>query len=290
MRHAFAHRRRLALIAGEVQLSPCESQPHPGAGAHVTLAVRNEKAGREAADEITAKTGNGDVHVASLELADRASVAAFVDAWDGPLDILVNNAGVMNLPTLQLSSEGWELQFATNHLGHFALTAGLHDALAAAGGAPVVSVGSGGHHASPVVFDDINFERRPYDGWSAYGQSKTANILMALEAGRRWANDGILVNSLHPGSIRTNLHRHIEMTPEIQAVFDAADWKTDEQGAATSVLLAASPVIDGISGRYFEDCNEAVVSQSPDKGVAPHALDEDAAARLWDLSLQATRV
>ncbi|WP_433519159.1 SDR family NAD(P)-dependent oxidoreductase [Nonomuraea sp. CA-143628] len=254
------------------------------AGADVTLAVRNMDAGREAAEEITAKTGNTNVHVARLDLADRASIAAFADAWQGPLHILVNNAGIMALPTRRLSPEGWELQFATNHLGHFALTLGLHDALAAARGARVVNVSSATHHVSPVVLEDIHFQNRPYDPWSAYAQSKTANVLMAVEGARRWAGDAILVNAIHPGAIlETGLVRHVEMTPELQARIDSTEWKTVGQGAATSVFVASSPLVDGVTGRYFGDCEEAEVTDDL-QGVAPHALDESDAERLWAVS------
>jgi NAD(P)-dependent dehydrogenase (short-subunit alcohol dehydrogenase family) len=260
------------------------------AGAQVTIAVRNLEAGRQAADEIAAKAGRSAVTVAHLELTDRSSVEAFVHGWRGSLDILVNNAGIMALPELHRTPEGWELQFATNHVGHFRLSLGLHDALAAAGDARIVSVSSNAHRRSPIVFDDIQFDRRPYEAWSAYGQSKTANVLFAVEAAKRWASDGIITNALMPGGIRTGLQRYQEtaMTPEIQAIFDSYEWKTVEQGAATSVLLAASPLVAAVTGRYFEDCNEAIVTTDPaaDHGVRPHALDPEDAARLWDASLQ----
>ncbi|MET7849683.1 SDR family NAD(P)-dependent oxidoreductase [Streptomyces avermitilis] len=260
------------------------------AGAEVTLAVRNVEAGNRVAQEITAKTGNPKVTAAPLELTDRASVASFTDAWQGPLHMLVNNAGIMALPELHRTPEGWELQFATNHLGHFDLTLGLHDALAAAGGARIVSLSSSGHLFSPVVFDDIHFERRPYEEWTAYGQSKTGNVLLAVGAAKRWADDGITANAVMPGGIRTGLQRHQQdnMTPEAEEAFANFNWKTVEEGAATSVLVAASPLLEGVTGRYFEDCNEAELNTDPnpyaDSGVRPYALDADNAQRLWDLS------
>ncbi|MBO3680197.1 SDR family NAD(P)-dependent oxidoreductase [Streptomyces sp. NEAU-YJ-81] len=259
------------------------------AGADVTLAVRNVEAGHRVAQEIAAKTGNSKVTAAPLELTDRASVASFTDAWRGPLHILVNNAGIMALPELHRTTEGWELQFATNHLGHFNLTLGLHDALAAAGGARIVSLSSSGHLFSPVVFDDIHFERRPYEEWAAYGQSKTGNVLLAVGAAKRWADDGITANAVMPGGIRTGLQRHQEgnTTPEVEEAFANFTWKTVEEGAATSVLVAASPLLEGVTGRYFEDCNEAELNTDPnpyaDSGVRPYALDTDNAERLWDL-------
>jgi len=264
------------------------------AGAAVTLAVRNTEAGERVAAEIREGTGNGAVTVGAVDLSDLSSVGAFVAAWSGPLDILVNNAGVMAIQELTLSASGHEMQFATNHLGHFALALGLHDSLAAATSARIVSVSSGGHLRSPVVFDDIDYAFRDYDPFGAYGQSKTANVLFAVEATRRWAPEGIFVNALMPGGIATPLQRHLPAHYAEQALeaFRAAgtDFKSVEQGAATSVLLAASPLLDGIGGRYFEDCNEAVVVNrrgGPGRGgVAPYALDPANAERLWELSLK----
>jgi len=255
-----------------------------GAGADVTLAVRDLDAGEAVAAEIGAR-------VAPLELTDRASIAAFVAAWDGPLHLLINNAGVMALPELQLSPEGWEMQFATNHMGHFELALGLHDALAAADGARIVSVSSSGHLRSPIVWDDIHFAFRQYDPWLAYGQSKTANVLFAVEATRRWAADRITANALMPGGIMTNLQRHVsEEAMQRLRGSSSLRFKTPEQGAATSVLVATSPALEGVGGRYFEDCAEApVVDRRPEGGsggVARYALDPVGADRLWDRSLR----
>jgi NAD(P)-dependent dehydrogenase (short-subunit alcohol dehydrogenase family) len=258
------------------------------AGAEVTLAVRDTTAGNRVAADI-----GGRVGVGVLDLSDLASISAFTDAWRGPLHILVNNAGVMAIQELTMSASGHEMQFATNHLGHFALAVGLYDALAAAGGARIVSVSSAGHLRSPVVFDDIDFAFRDYDPLGAYGQSKTANVLFAVEATRRWSAEGIVANALMPGGIATPLQRHLptEYAEQALKAFRAggSDFKTVEQGAATSTLLAASPLLDGIGGRYFENCNEARIVDrrgGPGTGgVAPYALDPSNAERLWDLSL-----
>ncbi|MEA2448511.1 MAG: hypothetical protein QOG63_443 [Thermoleophilaceae bacterium] len=256
-----------------------------GSGAEVTLAVRDVEAGERTAKDISATTGNRDLHVAPLDLADRRSIAAFVAAWDGPLHVLVNNAGVMAIQELTRTPAGWETQFATNHLGHFELALGLHDALAAAGSARIVSVSSAAHLVSPVLFDDIHFKSRPYEPMPAYGQSKTANVLFAVGATARWAGDGITANALMPGAIATNLQRHMEP--------DGADsgtrMKTVQQGAATSVLVATSPLLEGVGGRYFEDCNEAEVVadvSEATRGVAAYALDPANADRLWDESIR----
>jgi NAD(P)-dependent dehydrogenase (short-subunit alcohol dehydrogenase family) len=259
------------------------------AGARVTLAVRDLAAGNRVAADLTVTTGNRHVRVAPLDLADQRSVAAFVSAWTEPLHILVNNAGIMATP-LTRTAEGWELQFATNHLGHFALALGLRARLAAAGGARIVAVSSVGHVNANVDFDDIHFHRREYDPWQAYGQSKTANVLFAVEAATRWAGDGIAANALNPGRITgTNLSRHGGTLASAPASFDPTStdvsWKDIEQGAATSVLLAGSPLVEGVTGRYFEDCQEAVAHRpGVRRGVAGYALDPEAAARLWRLS------
>jgi NAD(P)-dependent dehydrogenase (short-subunit alcohol dehydrogenase family) len=188
------------------------------------------------------------------------------------------------------------MQFATNHLGHFALATGLHQWLAAANGARVVSVASIGHLYSPVVFDDLHYRFRPYDQWTSYGQSKSAIVLFAVGAAVRWADDGIAGNALMPGNVAsTALVRHM-------GAEDLEDFgqrttvvlppeKTIEQGAATSVLLAASPDVEGVTGRYYEDCAEATqITERADhtSGVAPYALDHDNADRLWHISNELT--
>jgi NAD(P)-dependent dehydrogenase (short-subunit alcohol dehydrogenase family) len=287
--------RRAVVTGGASGIGVETARALAGANAAVTLAVRNLEAGARTAKDITASTGNTAVMVAPLDLADQASIAAFVARWNGPLDLLVNNAGVMRLPELQLTPDGWEMQFATNHLGHFALALGLHDALAAAGTARIVSLSSRGHMRSGVIFDDISFTNRAYDPGLAYGQSKTANVLFMVEATRLWAAEGISANAVHPGAIAdTNLSRY--MSPEALAETRKSGmyaFKTVEQGAATSVLVATSPQLEGIGGRYFEDCNEApVVDADPDAtfGVAAHAVDPAAAARLWHVSTDALSV
>jgi NAD(P)-dependent dehydrogenase (short-subunit alcohol dehydrogenase family) len=268
------------------------------AGADVTLAVRDAQAGARVAAAITASAGSagGTVHVAPLDLADPASITAFTAAWTGPLHLLINNAGIM-LADQRRTAAGWELQFSVNHLGHFALAAGLHGALAAAGGARVVALSSRGHLRAPVDFDDVNFASRPFDPLLAYGQSKTANVLFAAEASSRWAGDGITANAVHPGAITgTGLSRH--MPAGLLGTVTAASrqaFKTTSQGAATTIAVATSPLLAGVTGRYFEDCNEAEVIgpevadiASRPRGVAWYALDPGNAERLWKLSDDAT--
>ncbi|MEV1331610.1 SDR family NAD(P)-dependent oxidoreductase [Micromonospora costi] len=260
------------------------------AGADVTVATRDPSK----ADGLVAEfagPGPGVVRAAALDLADLASVDAFVTAWQGPLHALVANAGIMAVPTRQLTPQGWELQLGTNYLGHFALVRGLHDNLRAAGSARVVIVSSGAHLREPFDFDDPQFARQPYEPWSAYGRSKSADILLAVGIARRWADDGITANALNPGYIHTNLQRHL--TDETLRAFGVLDeagnridlpyYKTPAQGAATSVLLAASPLVEGVTGRYFSDNQEEELADGPEPtgGVAAHAVDPAAADRLW---------
>jgi NAD(P)-dependent dehydrogenase (short-subunit alcohol dehydrogenase family) len=263
-----------------------------GAGAAVTLAVRDLTAGERVAEEIRVGTSNPAVNVGRLDLADLTSVRTFTGAFDKPLHILINNAGVMALPDRQLGTAGWEQQIATNHLGHFALATGLHRALAAAGGARIVSLSSVGHLRSPVVLDDLGYARRPYDPGEAYGQSKTANVLFAVEATRRWAADGVFANAVHPGAIAdSKLARHID--PEVLEQLRASGryrFKSLEQGAATSVLVATSPQLAGIGGLYFEHnsqaepVDDAAAAYEQGHGVARYALDPGNAQRLWEVS------
>jgi NAD(P)-dependent dehydrogenase (short-subunit alcohol dehydrogenase family) len=283
--------RRAIVTGGASGIGVETARALAGTGAEVTLAVRDTRAGARVAAEITESTDNATVRVVGLDLADRSSVAAFAADWVGPLHLLVNNAGVMACPQTY-TPEGWELQFATNHLGHFALATGLRGALAAGassvGEVRIVSVSSSGHQLSPVIFDDLHFAFRPYDPWLAYGQSKTANVLFAVEATRRWAKEGIIANALMPGAIFTNLQRHLG-DQDSGAALPPEQFKSTQQGAATSVLLATSPRLQGIGGRYFVDCNETeTVDSRTDTlaGVARYALDPANAARLWDVSEQ----
>jgi NAD(P)-dependent dehydrogenase (short-subunit alcohol dehydrogenase family) len=292
--HVRLQRRRVVVTGASSGIGVETARALASTGAEVTLAVRNLEAGRQVANEIADELppGPGELQVARLDLADPASVAEFVRAWSGPLHILVNNAGVMALPRLTRTPAGYEMQFATNHLGHFALSTGLHRWLAAANGARVVSVASIGHLFSPVVFDDLHYRFRPYDQWTSYGQSKSANVLFAVGGAQRWADDGVTVNALMPGNVATTaLARHLG-ADDLANFGQETDLalppvKTIEQGAATSVLLAVSPDVEGVTGRYYEDCAEApVVDERAGHtgGVAPYVLDQENADRLWQIS------
>ncbi|OIQ87411.1 2,3-dihydro-2,3-dihydroxybenzoate dehydrogenase [mine drainage metagenome] len=279
------------------------------AGARVIVPTRDVGRAKAALTKFAA------AEIWPMDLLDPASIDAFVQrflAEGTPLHILVNSAGIMALPELTLDGRGHELQFATNHLGHFQLTLRLWPALQAAHGARVVAVSSLGHRFSPVVFDDIDFRHRPYSPFAAYAQSKTANALFAVELDKRGMPDGIRAFAVHPGGIvETNLGKHIDpaMLRDLGAI-DAEGkaiiapergFKTPSMGAATQVWCATSPQLIDRGGVYCEDCDVSAPLAPPEGeyllgdtlgqgGVFPHAVDPVAAEKLWTLSEDLTGV
>lgn len=271
------------------------------AGAHVTIAVRKPDLGEAAVADI-ASTASGRATWDMLDLANLASVRAFIDRWaNRPLNYLVNNAGVMACPQAW-TADGFEIQFGTNHLGHFLLAVGLAPALTAGAqqtGWPsrVVAVSSGGHRRSGVDFSDPHFRIRAYERWIAYGQSKTANALFALDYDRRYKDHGIRAFSVAPGSILTPLQRHMSQEELIaRGAIDAQGrpgpgLKSPAQGAATSVWAAVGPELDGVGGFYLDDCAQAPpFSETAIRGIHPHAADPEIAARLWEMSVREVAV
>jgi len=290
---------RLAIVTGGYSGLGLEAtRALTAAGARVVVPARRPDRAKEALD------GIDRVEVDALDLADLDSVAAFADrflASDRAVDMMIDNAGVMATPEARVGP-GWETQFATNHLGHFALVNRLWPAIARGRDARVVSVSSTGHFRSPVRFDDLDWHAEPYDKWAAYGQAKTANVLFAVHLDALAAAHGVRAFALHPGGIMTPLQRHLpreEMvalgwldeqgnpTPEA-----ASRFKTPEAGAATEVWAATSPQLAGRGGLYLEDCEVAEVAGVDDesapqrRGVRAYALDPDAAARLWAVSAE----
>jgi len=253
------------------------------------------------------------VEIEPMDLLRPATIDAFADGFERsgrPLHLLVESAGIGGAP-LERDERGYESHFATNHLGHFQLTARLWPALRRAEGARLVVVSSWAHRASDIVFDDPNYEHRAYDPVTGYGQSKTANVLFALAADERGRADGIRAFSLHPGTIvGTNFSRTmpagvleaVGMIDEHgQPVLDPTKgWKSVEQGAATSVWCATSPLLDGLGGLYAQDCDVARLLDHTDPaviaaansfgpaalGVMDYAVDPTSAERLWALSEQ----
>lgn len=283
------HGRTAIVTGGSSGIGVETARALAAAGAEVTIAVRDLASGERVAADIRSGPGNRIVRVEYLDLADLGSVRAFAARWEGPLHLLVNNAGIMEAPE-QRTPAGWEMHFAVNHLGHFALADGLLPALRLADGARIVSLSSSGHGSSGIRFDDLFFDRDDYDAGLAYGQSKTANVLFALEATRRWADDGIAAAAVMPGGIWTNLQRHWD--PAVLADMKRRyPTKTVEQGAATSVYVAARAELGPGTPTYYEDCHPARIVAAIEggvHGVLPHALDPEAAERLWEVSLQLT--
>jgi NAD(P)-dependent dehydrogenase (short-subunit alcohol dehydrogenase family) len=249
------------------------------AGAHVVVPAR------DVAKATAALGGLGNVAIDELDLAVSATIDAFAARFgDRPLHLLVNNAGIMAAP-LSRDARGLESQLAVNHVGHFRLFARLLPALRRVRGARVIALSSRGHVRSAFDFEDPSFEHRPYDKMIAYGQSKTANILFAVELDRRFQRDGIRAFALHPGAILdTDLARHYD-PEELKLVIERArrigSFKTVEQGAATTIWCATSPQLDGLGGVYCENCDIASVETEGDDGVRPYAIDPARAERLW---------
>ncbi len=264
-----------------------------GAGAHVVVPARRPEAARQALGDIDG------VEVDELDLGDLASVRGFAErflATGRDADLVIGNAAIMACPETRVGP-GWEAQFATNHLGHYALVNLLWPAIARGRGR-VVAVSSAGHRRSGMRWDDVMFERG-YDKWQAYGQAKTANVLFAVHLDALAQASGVRAFAVHPGGILTPLQRHL---PKEEMV--ALGWideegnalpaslKTPEQGAATQVWAATSPQLDGMGGVYCEDCDIAEPTTEPDapSGVRPYATDPGQAARLWALSAELTGV
>ena len=285
--------RSVLVTGGSGGLGAESARALAGAGATVVLAGRDLAKTRGVAEQILDARPGAEVEVLPLSLDSLASVRACADAYlaryEG-LDVLLENAAVMACP-LRRSAEGYDLQFATNHLGHFLLAELLLPALRQAAPSRVVVVGSGAHWFAPVQFDDIRFERSDYHPWVAYGQAKSANALFALEFERRHGRDGVHAYSLHPGAIHTELGRHLTQDTNVPVPDDR--MKTLTQGASTQVYLASAPEreLEGFGGRYFEDCAPAEPREervdAMALGCAPWARDPELAAQLWELSERA---
>ena len=266
-------------------------------GARVLVPARRVEVAREALKGIV---DDGDV--IALDLADIQSVRACVASITSivnSIDILINNAGVMACPETRVG-DGWELQFAANHLGHFVLTLGLLPALKMSGNARVVVLSSTAHKISAIRWDDLHFASE-YDKWQAYGQSKTADSLFAIALDERMKDSGIRAFSVHPGGIMTPLQRHLDLEEMIAlgwldkdgqpSAMAASMFKTPSQGATTTLWAATSPQLDNMGGVYCENCDVAALQQDGPEaryvGVAPWAVDTEQAERLWTLSEKA---
>lgn len=286
---------RLAVVTGGYSGLGLETtRALVGAGAGVVVPARRPEVAREAL------AGLERVEVAELDLGHLASVQAFAEGFLASgrgVDLVVGNAGIMACPETRVGP-GWEAQLATNHLGHFALVNRLWPALVAGGGARVVSVSSAGHQRSGIRWQDPMFADGGYDKWVAYGQAKTANVLFAVHLDTAGAEHGVRAFALHPGGILTPLQRHLSTQEQVDRGWIDADgnaldpdFKTPEQGAATTVWAATSPRLDGMGGVYCEDCDIASPAvEGVFTGVKDYAIDPEQAARLWAMSAELTGV
>jgi NAD(P)-dependent dehydrogenase (short-subunit alcohol dehydrogenase family) len=252
------------------------------AGARVTLAVRDPEKGRAAAAAMP-----GDTDVRELDLANLASVRSFAAGWEGDIDLLINNAGVM-VPPLTRTADGFELQFGTNHLGHFALTNLLLDHVTGR----VVTVSSTGHRMGRIDFDDLNWERKPYKAWAAYGQSKLANLLFTSELQRRLSEAGspVIATAAHPGYAATNLQFHSQRrSMDLIGAIGNRLLAQDENGGALPTLYAA---VADVPGNSFAGPGGFMEQRGAPKlvGRSSAAKDDDVARRLWEVSEKLTGV
>jgi NAD(P)-dependent dehydrogenase (short-subunit alcohol dehydrogenase family) len=259
-------------------------------GGNVIMAVRDVPKGERAANSVRAGAAAGvTVELREVDLTSFASVRKCSDAIVNEhdrVDVIIANAGVMATPERR-TADGFELQFGTNHLGHFLLVNRLRPVLASPG--RIVNLSSGGHRFSPLEINDVNFERTPYNPWVAYGRSKTANILFSVELDRRGAGNRQRAVAVHPGMIHTELGRYMtedameQLTDAFAAGESMPEWKTIPQGAATSVWCAFVAEPNEVGGRYCEDCHVAAVTSDTSRqgGVAAYAIDPEIAAALW---------
>jgi NAD(P)-dependent dehydrogenase (short-subunit alcohol dehydrogenase family) len=265
------------------------------AGADLILGVREVSRGEAVARAIRAERAC-NVRVASLDLSDLASVMRFADQITGPVDVLIANAGVSKTPDAHLPN-GLDVRFATNHLGHFLLALRLRRPLAQRG-ARIVMLSSAAHKSNPIRLDDLQWQQRSHVDGAAYAESKSANILFAQEATRRWSADEIFANAVLPGSALTGLQRYHGEALKRRIGFINADGtvnamvKTIPQAAATTIWAATAPELKGRGGLVLEDCAEALIAgpgTHPWSGFDPSVADAEAARRLWDYSLELIR-
>jgi NAD(P)-dependent dehydrogenase (short-subunit alcohol dehydrogenase family) len=305
--------RRIVITGAATGLGRESARALAAHGASVTILARSDERAAEGVRAVQEAVPGAQVDAGAVDLGDLASIRAFAErfvAERGAIDVLINNAGVMACP-FGRTVDGFETQFGTNHLGHFVLTALLWPLLQAGDAPRVVTLSSAAHSRADVDLEDPNFERTPYSAWVAYGQSKTANALFARELAHR-AGGGVLSYSVHPGGIMTDLGRHLTMelieemglfqkeraeraaardgdaeTPDAGPDATGIVWKSVEAGAATQVWAATStdPELLDANGAYLADCGLGVLGANPGaNGMLPSLLDDDRAARLWELS------
>jgi NAD(P)-dependent dehydrogenase (short-subunit alcohol dehydrogenase family) len=290
--------RRVVITGGSSGLGEESARALSAHGASVTLLARSVEKLEAAAGRIRARVPDAQLELGVVDLASFASIRACAAeqlARRPAIDILINNAGVMACPEGR-TADGFETQFGTNHLGHFLLTAMLFDAVLAGDAPRVVNLSSAGHATADVDLDDVGFERTPYDAWTAYGRSKTANALFSRGLAQRYGDAGLLAFAVHPGGIMTDLGRHLDEDLINQMIANSAAraeahgetgsfaFKSVEAGAATQVWACVAPLADH-NGAYLADCQVGVAGGNPNTtGFEPYLLDDETTDRLWTLS------
>jgi len=285
--------KRVVITGGASGLGTETARAMAAKGAQIVIPARDMAKGEAAVSEIQKSVPDAQIEVMDLDLGSMASIRSFADeflAKHDRIDLLINNAGVMACPYGE-TSDGLEMQFGTNHIGHFLMTNLLKPAVLKGQGR-IVNLSSRGHHFDGVHFDDPNFDNREYEKWASYGQAKTANVLFSVALEKRLAGNGVHAYAVHPGGIRTNLGRHL--TEEDIAILmkrmeenagKSVAFKTVEAGAATTCYAATAPELEGKGGVYLEDCHVAEVDdESGEEGVRSYAIDPDKAEKLWAVS------
>ncbi len=294
--------RRFVVTGSSSGLGEESARALTAAGAKVTMLARNAEKNEAAAARVREAVPDADLELGTVDLADLSSIRSFADGYladHDAIDVLLNNAGVMVCP-FGRTADGFEMQFGTNHLGHFLLTALLMPAIRNGDAPRIVNLSSGGHSISDVDLDDPNYESTEYDAWSAYGRSKTANALFTKELARRHG-DELLTFAVHPGVVMTELGRHMDEElmaqmmermqqrsgdgEESESSGSGVQIKAVDQGAATQIWAATSPDLTDHNGAYLGDCQVGVAGgNASHNGYEPYLDDADTAARLWTLS------
>jgi len=284
--------KRVIVTGGSGGLGEETARAMAARGAKVTLAARDAEKTAAAKARIESTTPGAAIDSVALDLSSLTSVRSCAKELlerNEQIDLLINNAGVMACPFAH-TQDGFEMQFGTNHLGHFVLTGMLAPALQNAKSARVVNLSSGGHRFSDVLWNDPNYESTDYEKWQSYGQSKTANILFSVELDRRLRSSGVRAFAVHPGGIQTDLSRHL--VPDDFAMINSRspggklELKSIPAGAATTCYAATAAALEGFGALYLEDCNVAEGNDDPKSaaGVRSYALDAAGAKRLWQIS------
>ncbi len=271
---------KVAVVTGATSgIGSATAEAMAAQGAELFIVCRSADKGKALLDAIRQKTGNSDLHMIVADLSVQADVRRAAEEFlntGKPLHLLINNAGVIYTER-RLTADGLEETFAVNHLAYFLFTELLRERIVESAPARIVSVSSGAHaFCKEIYFDDLNFEKRPYKTFEVYGHSKLANILWTRELARQLEGTGVTANCVHPGAVRSGLGKSNGLLGKVMTALVAPFFQSPEKGASTSIYLATSPEVEGVSGKYFAKCKPLEPK--------PWAKDDAAAKKLWDIS------